>query len=274
MKSIASAFLLFCFLSFPLFLFGSDIDVQEIIRMKNFELNQNEKFFSDMEVSREKYFNDIIEEFMNKEMGGNLTNPFYYIKSINEHFFKTKEQREILWELKLNVYFSPTVYQRYLIDLTNKYSETIKSQRNTLLIDNDLTGLYDTSINLSKLPIFSFQSNPELGKKLLVQSEKQALTDFLVDTVPDLLPFLILLIAIIGIGSFVFVPNIFTPIIAIIAILCALIFGTISTSKTEKVLKSYYSNYYLAFDLEFKRELVTNINNFYDNMLEDKTNND
>lgn len=145
---------------------------------KNFELKHNEIFQDDLQKKSKEYYDNKIESFVAEETGF-----FKLFGELWNRIFKSKEERKLLWKLKIEQNFRTTSFLSYMRNEVDIYIDGINNQRKNGV--SKILGMkYDANLYLPIIKASSFNTNNETVEKI-IRKINDEINDQLIDIPAD-----------------------------------------------------------------------------------------
>jgi hypothetical protein len=147
---------------------------------KEFELKHNELFQQDLQAKSKEYYDNLIDTFVDEETGF-----FKLFGEIWDFLFKSKNERKLLWKLKIERNFRTTSYLTFIRNELTVYTDGINNQRKNG-VSKVLGVKHNVSLYLPIIEANSFNTNSETVDKLVrkINDEiKDQLIDIFIDSV-------------------------------------------------------------------------------------------
>ena len=152
-------------------------NIDDLIRdYQSFELQYNQIFQKELQIKSQEYYGNVTETFIDEETGF-----FKLFGELWDKPFISKNEKQILWKLKIERYFRTTAYLTHIRNEVTAYTDGVNNQRN-----NGISKILETnhSSNL-KIPIVdanSFSTKNETIKNIINKINKEII-DQLADAV-------------------------------------------------------------------------------------------
>ncbi len=91
---------------------------------KEFELKHNELFQQDLQAKSKEYYDNLIDKVVDEE-----TSFFKLFGELWDILFKSENERELLWKLKIERYFRTTSFLTYIRNEVTIYTDGVNNQR-------------------------------------------------------------------------------------------------------------------------------------------------
>lgn len=221
---------------------------------RQFELNNNKDFNNTLVIESNKYYTDVTNNFIEKEY--TMSGSFSELGIISN---KTPEERFIIWEAKINNYFSSLAYTRFIKSKTENHSRNINKQRNKELEDV-FNYINEDSLVMEKISLNVFQASKE-SVNLSIEKANESIKENLKAVA----------YATADVGSIIVTAGTSTVVIGSVQVAgvgeMAYDFIVPTKDETKEILIQEYSNFLEKNNINFTELLNINTNEYYGNLL-------
>lgn len=220
---------------------------------KQFELSNNKDFYNTLLKQSEAYFMNITNDFIEKEF--KMSGSFNEIGIINS---KTPKERFLIWESKINNYFSSLSYLRFIKSKTDNYSKNINNQRRAEL-EELLNFISEDSLFLKKQTVSIFNASEE-SVNLSISKANESIKENLKDVAYTSAE----VASVVATGGTAIVIG---SVEATGITEMAYDFVVPTEDETKKILIKEYSNFLENNNIDFTIDLNQNTTQYYDRLI-------
>jgi ketosteroid isomerase-like protein len=220
---------------------------------KQFELSNNKDFYNTLLKQSEAYFMNITNDFIEKEF--KMSGAFNEIGIINS---KTPKERFLIWESKINNYFSSLSYLRFIKSKTDNHSKNINNQRRAEL-EELLNFISEDSLFLKKQTVSIFNASEE-SVNLSISKANESIKENLKDVAYTSAE----VASVVATGGTAIVIG---SVEATGITEMAYDFVVPTEDETKKILIKEYSNFLEHNNIDFTIDLNQNTTQYYDRLI-------